>query len=544
MTESDESYPTEQEQHTSIPSSSSSSSCCQRLYSPIAQWKAMGHNVRLNILYSIFSSFGSSIVIGSVFLSPYIYFLEGTNNGNQEVGYVSGIAGLTMVIFALPIGWLTDRFPRDVILRISAWAGIISSIVLFLALIYNNMYILYAASALNGLYSAIAGPPLASIFADSIPSGQRTYLYALQYSLSLAAGAAGPLIGVFFFLYLGNEWKTYQLRIVMIAGNIINTLACFLLFGFRDSDSLGNESEGVLADKNNLLQSPIQKKSSSSKENITIDEEHSNTIPNITESINNEAPLLVSDEETISKSSSSSSSSTVKNLGHQKINLGFMKLRVSHIPYIIFASDFTIAVGAGMTVQYFALFFVNEYNLSPLTTATLWVISPLVIAFLSGLAVPLSKYLGRAVVAVLCDAIGTACLFALSYHSPVWFAVPLYVLRTAAMNASYPVQRAILMDVVPKNTRGKWNSLEGLTSFTWTGSAVLGGYLIDQHGYGFTFFITGAIYITATCILCLLIPLTWGEKIQENNQDNTIPINNTNNTTNLKNKENSNDNQI
>lgn len=25
------------------------------------------------------------------------------------------------------------------------------------------------------------------------------------------------------------------------------------------------------------------------------------------------------------------------------------------------------------------------------------------------------------------------------------------------------------MDMVPKNKRGMWNSLEGLTAFTWTG---------------------------------------------------------------------------
>lgn len=495
----------------------------------------MGRNVRLNILYSIFSAFGSSIVMGSVFLSPYIYFLEGTANGNQEVGYVSGIAGLTMVIFALPIGWLTDHFPRDVLLRISGWSGIIASIVFFLALIYNNMYIIYAASALNGLYSAIAGPPLASIFADSIPSGHRTTVYAVQYSLSLAAGAAGPLIGVFFFLYLGNEWKTYQLRIVMIAGNIINTLACFILFGFRDSDSLGTESEGVLADKNNDNNNNSSRTTTTKKEEEDIITTHtsssslraSSSINNVDSTTNYEVPLLIAEEEdkdtTIdNKKEDKPSSLSVSNLGHQTVNLFCFRLTVAHIPYIIFLSDFTIAVGAGMTVQYFALFFVNEYNLSPLTTASLWVVSPLVIAFLSGLAVPLSKYWGRAVVAVLCDAIGTACLFALSYHSPVWFAVPLYVLRTAAMNASYPVQRAILMDVVSKNARGKWNSLEGLTSFTWTGSAVLGGYLIDQHGYGFTFFITGAIYIAATMILSLLIPLTWGEKIEEKKEITTV----------------------
>ena len=79
------------------------------------------------------------------------------------------------------------------------------------------------------------------------------------------------------------------------------------------------------------------------------------------------------------------------------------------------------------------------------------------------------------------------------------------------MNSSYPIQRAILMDVIPKKDRGKWNSVENLTSFTWTGSAMAGGYLVSNFGYRFTFLITGGLYIIATMILSLLIPLTKGE---------------------------------
>jgi MFS family permease len=67
------------------------------------------------------------------------------------------------------------------------------------------------------------------------------------------------------------------------------------------------------------------------------------------------------------------------------------------------------------------------------------------------------------------------------------------------------------MDVIPKKDRGKWNSVENLTSFTWTGSAMAGGYLVSNFGYRFTFLITGGLYVIATTILSLLIPLTKGE---------------------------------
>jgi MFS family permease len=128
----------------------------------------------------------------------------------------------------------------------------------------------------------------------------------------------------------------------------------------------------------------------------------------------------------------------------------------------------------------------------------------------------LNKRLGRATTAVLLDAAGTATLFSMSIHSnTLWTNVILFQVRTAALNAGYPTQRAILMDVVPKSDRGKWNALESVTTFTWTGSAALGGLLITTHDYRFTFMITGILYVLATALLALLIPLTYGEKVED-----------------------------
>ena len=91
----------------------------------------------------------------------------------------------------------------------------------------------------------------------------------------------------------------------------------------------------------------------------------------------------------------------------------------------------------------------------------------------------------------------------------------LYLLRTAAMNASYPTQRAILMDVVDKRARGRWSAMENLTSATWTGSAALGGVLLERYGFQQLYFVTGCIYVASVILLVPIVPLTCGERVDD-----------------------------
>ena len=41
--------------------------------------------------------------------------------------------------------------------------------------------------------------------------------------------------------------------------------------------------------------------------------------------------------------------------------------------------------------------------------------------------------------------------------------------------------------------RAKWASLESLNTSTWSGSAVIGGFLADRFGYRHVFLITAAL---------------------------------------------------
>lgn len=552
-------------------------------------------NVRTAFLWNVISAAGSSITAGSVFIAPYIFYIEGGSSlGDQEVGLIAATAGITMIVLAIPVGYLTDLYPRALILKVSGLVGLLSCVALFLSLYLQDsnqsigIGLLFANAVLVGAYNSISGPALASILADSVETGARTSIYALQYATQIGAGSAGPLIGILFLIYLGNDWSTRNLQYVIYAGNVIVAFSCFFAFFFDDKKSLGNESEGVLSSTvrggDNALSSPSpdvksstfidrsdanddafvdlmestaatksshqrqQKKTSTHQSRLFMssinktDNDEDGGSENSNSKLNEPflTPLSSQEPESLHSSSSSArekkttngnseekrkeekddddedkrhkKSKNAQNLGHQTANLYCFTLRVKHIPYLIFTSDFTIAIGAGMTVQYFSLFFANAEGLSPIAVASIWVVCPLLIALTTSAVIPLAKLIGRAQAAVLCDAIGSACIFALWYDkTPVWATIMIYLMRTSAMNSSYPIQRAILMDVIPKKDRGKWNSVENLTSFTWTGSAMAGGYLVSNFGYRFTFLITGGLYIIATMILSLLIPLTKGE---------------------------------
>lgn len=41
--------------------------------------------------------------------------------------------------------------------------------------------------------------------------------------------------------------------------------------------------------------------------------------------------------------------------------------------------------------------------------------------------------------------------------------------------------------------RGRWSCIDGVTVFGWSGSALLGGYLVDRHGFAMVFLLTAAL---------------------------------------------------
>ena len=89
---------------------------------------------------------------------------------------------------------------------------------------------------------------------------------------------------------------------------------------------------------------------------------------------------------------------------------------------------------------------------------------------------------------------------------PTYAKIVIYVLSTL-QHCVRPLKKSLLMDFVPKKRRGVWNAVDSVTRFGWSGSAVLGGWIIHRDGYGVSFLYTGILQFFAALFLLVLLPL-------------------------------------
>lgn len=178
----------------------------------------------------------------------------------------------------------------------------------------------------------------------------------------------------------------------------------------------------------------------------------------------------------------------------------------------MFGVDLCVALGSGMTVKFFPLFFKNDCGLSPSQVQTIYFFVPLAMLLCGVIVQKISRTFGRIQSILLVRCSGITCLLMMVFFktfliSRPYYIIPLYILRTALMNSTYPLEESLFMDFVPKDARARWKSLSSITSFGWCGSALLGGYLSDKYDYTHTFLFTAMLQGCSTLTLVFLIPL-------------------------------------
>ncbi len=182
--------------------------------------------------------------------------------------------------------------------------------------------------------------------------------------------------------------------------------------------------------------------------------------------------------------------------------------RSKKIPVLLVSSNVIIGMGAGMTIKFFPVFFRSIYGLKPVSVQVVMGLTFLVTGILGIVAQQLSRKRGRGEMIFVVQFFATICLLTIAFYPPLIILVPLFVMRGSLMNAAQPLSRSILMDVVSKKHRGKWNSLETIAwGLFWNASAVLGGFLIGDNNFKLCFIITSVIYFIGTIPILLLIPM-------------------------------------
>jgi len=334
-------------------------------------------------------------------------------------------------------------------------AAVVGFASLLVLIFWNSLTAIFISLGLWGLYQGFTRPSLESILADSTISGDRSKMYSRLHLVRQLSSSIGPFINVILFLILGDSWDLITLKIVMIVGMVISMVSIGLMFLFNDNRSLGDSSESLIA----------------------------------------------TDE-----------------AGNNLKNNEFGKRNLTVFLILIFSS-LIIGIGAGMTIKYFGIFFIEEYTLQPIAVQLIMGTTAIVTGVAGIIAQRLSKFRGRIQMIFAFELAATLCLFIIATYPPLWVLIPVFIMRGSLMNAGEPLSRSVLMDIVPKKHRGKVNSIQTISwGLLWNASAVLGGYLVgDVRPFNFrlNFLVTASVYVIGVFLLVFIFRKVANEEKRE-----------------------------
>lgn len=458
-------------------SPSSSQAQCHSEPSLPADWRRK--NIRANIAFQFLMSLAWGTAMGPVF-DKYLFLLgSGLAKGprlipamhaNSLIGVAESVSGLTSLVVTIPVGYIVDRQPnkRARLARMSSSLAVISVLSGFSAVLTDELLILAVTLVSFGAFRELSSSSTDAIFADSIPAGERSAYYVTKSVLTTVGSACGPGISALGLAMLGDKWQPHQVRIVIVGGLLLFIPTLLPLFVFHDpvltetSTSEGGASADAAAPEEGS-------KAGTSTTASTAEEEAA-------------APPTVAEEPRC------------------------LCFRSKHVPVLLALADFITCIGAGMTVKFFNLFFIQDHQFSPVAISLLQTAYPLVIALIMKFTERLAKPLGRPQASLSFFSANVLCLFLLGEVTWLPFLLVIFMVRGGFANSTFPIDRSILMDYTPSTQRGMWNAIQSLTSMTWSGSAFLGGLLSDSHDYRYTFVITSLIY---ACACVVYTPLLW-----------------------------------
>ncbi|DAZ95928.1 TPA: hypothetical protein N0F65_012405 [Lagenidium giganteum] len=423
-------------------------------------------------------------------LSSYMLVLTGTNG---PIGVIRAIQGVSEMIFSFPVAHVADkRLRRDTCLRAAGVSGFVCAVVLAYAFHSGQLYTLYAAYAVLGVFLAAFTPPLEALFIDSIPFGQRTAPLLIKNSIMYGAMTSmGPILSIIGFLWFGNTWKLPQLNVMMYVGIFFLAVACIVLFMFRDNHitkATDNTTEEIVP-----LRTPTMVATELME--VTFDENDARReeAQQATQLFTESTPLIGLQE----MENESAKATTL---------CGWLSEK--HVPWLLYLSDVIMYQADGMTVNYLGVFFVKEYGMLPIQLEVTCLFQAATILGFSALARHGALQFGRIETMVAVRAVSIVALVLLCYVRWLPLVLCFFLLRVGMTCSVLPLSRSMLMDYVPKNERATWNAFDSVTRFAFAESAVVGGLIIDHYGsYRLCFLIAAIVAVVGLVVDLLVLPL-------------------------------------
>ncbi|EAN76676.1 hypothetical protein, conserved [Trypanosoma brucei brucei TREU927] len=430
-------------------------------------------NVRNVLLFAFLNGAASSIWSSQ----PYQVMVSRLA-GDTAVGWVSAASGTTQSISALIAGGVRN-VPRQVICRLSAFCGLVAVIMSVYGITTQDITVILLASALWGMYGGMAFTGTEALFADSVESGKRGFVYNLKWINETTSSCVGSLILLIMTLYLGNDWDTNVLKILMYTGLAVHPTAFFALLGMKDKNIL-HVDDGC--------EDCEQSASEASQRRLT-------------DGDSSTKPLLGGTKDTIEEENESKKYR--KCLCGRIASFWQWLFTVSALPYLVAATNLIAFIGSGMTMQYISLYFIKERHVTPIMFFITNIASNICIALSSTMVRYLSEHhLDRVSATILVRTLSASLLLTMGViELPLVALLPIYVCRNALMNSTAGVTRSIIMDCARRENRAMWAAFECFVSFMWSASSVMGGYIASAKGYKYTFVITALIHFIAMFVL-------------------------------------------
>jgi len=133
------------------------------------------------------------------------FFLRSLGYDETLMGLLSTVSSMTVLIAALPMGYLADRIGRKLSLVISA---LVIGVSMLLMVSFPSVTILIITNIAMGLGSSLGGVVSGPFLMENSGDLERTYLFSISSGLRMAAFSMGDWLGGYLPTWFGGIFDT------------------------------------------------------------------------------------------------------------------------------------------------------------------------------------------------------------------------------------------------------------------------------------------------------------------------------------------------
>ena len=164
-----------------------------------------------------------------------------------------------------------------------------------------------------------------------------------------------------------------------------------------------------------------------------------------------------------------------------------------------FAVDSLIGLGAGALLPLISLWFSLAFKVSRLLLTPVFIASQVSLSLGTLIAPRLGEKFGKVKAIVYTHVIAIILLFLIPFSPTFLIASALYVMRNVSMNMTSPLFSSLVLQLVPREERGRAQTLiQLMDSIPRSVGPTLGGYFLSLGVLWVPFVFTGTLYSVST----------------------------------------------